>query len=75
MVAPCFSNCAMFLQVHRVFIDAPLFFVFSDCTKKILEQDSLGIYIYSSIAYHGHEWAMSILHFINSFTFTTIRGR
>ena len=46
MVAPCFSNCAMFLQVHRVFIDAPLFFVFSDCTKKILEQDSLGIYIY-----------------------------
>ena len=33
MGAPCFSNCAMFLQMHRVFIDAPLFFAFSDCAK------------------------------------------
>ena len=30
MVAPCFSNWAMFLQMPRVFIDAPLFFVFSE---------------------------------------------
>ena len=33
MGAPCFSNRAMFLQMHRVFIDAPLFLAFSDCAK------------------------------------------
>ena len=26
MGAPCFSNCAMFLQMHRGFIDAPVCF-------------------------------------------------